>query len=175
VRKDPGYLARKGLEVIDRNGRRVDPGSVEWARYTGRNFPYLLRQGPGDDNALGRVKIMFPNPYLVYLHDTPSRSLFERDDRAFSSGCIRVERPFELVERLLDDPQWDRDALQRAVASDRTQTVRLAKPVKILLIYWTVDETDDGRIVFKRDIYDRDARLWQALNERFQFGSRPAL
>jgi murein L,D-transpeptidase YcbB/YkuD len=175
VRKDPGYLARKGLEVIDRNGRRVDPGSVDWGRYTGRNFPYLLRQGPGDDNALGRVKIMFPNPYLVYLHDTPSRSLFERDDRAFSSGCIRVERPFELVERLLDDPQWDRDALQRAVATDRTQTVRLAKPVKILLIYWTVDEADDGRIVFKRDIYDRDARLWQALNERFQFGSRPAL
>ncbi len=175
VRKDPGYLARKGLDVIDRNGRTLDPASVDWGRYTGRNFPYSLRQGPGDDNALGRVKVMFPNPYLVYLHDTPSRSLFERDDRAFSSGCIRVEGPFELVERLLDDPQWDGDALQRAVATGRTQTIRLARPVKVLLIYWTVDETDDGRIVFKRDIYDRDARLWQALNERFSFGERPGL
>jgi len=175
VRKDPGYLAKKGLDVIDRDGRTLDPASIDWTRYSGRNFPYILRQGPGDDNALGRVKIMFPNPYLVYLHDTPSRSLFERDDRAFSSGCIRVERPFELVQRLLDDPSWDAAALQAAVATGRTQTIRLAKPVKILLIYWTVDETDDGRIVFKRDVYDRDARLWQALNQRFEFGSRPEL
>ena len=175
VRRDPGYLAKKGLDVIDRNGRVLDPASIDWSRYSGRNFPYFLRQGPGDDNALGRVKIMFPNPYLVYLHDTPSRSLFERDDRAFSSGCIRVEGPFDLVERLLDDPKWDRTALQSAVETGRTQTVRLAKPVKILMIYWTVDETDDGRIVFKRDVYDRDARLWQALNQRFEFGSRPGL
>jgi murein L,D-transpeptidase YcbB/YkuD len=175
VRKDPGYLARKGLDVIDRDGRTLDPASIDWTRYTGRNFPYSLRQGPGDDNALGRVKIMFPNPYLVYLHDTPSRSLFDRDDRAFSSGCIRVERPFELVQRLLGDPRWDAAALQAAVATGKTQTIRLETPVKILLIYWTVDETDDGRIVFKRDIYDRDARLWQALNQRFEFGSRPGL
>ena len=175
VRKDPGSLARKGLDVIDRNGRRLDASTMEWSRYTGANFPYLLRQGPGDDNALGRVKIMFPNPYLVYLHDTPSRSLFERDDRAFSSGCIRVERPFELVERLLEDPAWNQAALQAAVATGQTQTIRLARPVKILLIYWTVDETDDGRIVFKRDVYDRDAHLWRALNERFDFGSRQVL
>ena len=175
VRKDPGYLAKKGLDVIDRDGRKLDPASIDWARYSGRNFPYILRQGPGDDNALGRVKIMFPNSYLVYLHDTPSRSLFDRDDRAFSSGCIRVERPFDLVQRLLGDPRWDASALQAAVAAGRTQTIRLADPVKILLIYWTVDETEDGRIVFKRDVYDRDARLWQALNQRFEFGSRPGL
>jgi len=175
VRKDRGYLAKKGLDVIDRDGRTLDPSSIDWTRYSGRNFPYTLRQGPGDDNALGRVKIMFPNPYLVYLHDTPSRSLFERDDRAFSSGCIRVERPFQLVERLLADTRWDEPALQAAVATGKTQTIRLARPVKILLIYWTVDETDDGRIVFKRDVYDRDSRLWQALNRRFEFGSRPGL
>jgi len=175
VRRDPGYLARKGLDVLDRNGRHVDPASVDWGRYSGRNFPYILRQAAGDDNALGRVKIMFPNPYLVYLHDTPSRSLFDKDDRAFSSGCIRVERPFELVGRLLDDPAWDAAALQRAVETGRTQTIRLPKPVKILLIYWTMDETDDGRVVFKRDVYDRDARLWEALNQRFDFGVRPGL
>jgi murein L,D-transpeptidase YcbB/YkuD len=175
VRRDKGYLARRGLEVIDRNGNRVDPASIDWNRYTARNFPYVLRQAAGEDNALGRVKIMFPNPYLVYLHDTPSRSLFEKEDRAFSSGCIRVERPFELVERLLADPAWDGAALQAAVDAGQTRTIRLRKPVKLLLIYWTVDEDDLGRVVFRRDVYGRDALLWQAMNGRFAFGSRPGL
>jgi murein L,D-transpeptidase YcbB/YkuD len=175
VRKDPGYLAKRGLEVYDRNGRRVDPGAIDWSRYTGNSFPYFLRQAAGPSNALGRVKIMFPNPYLVYLHDTPSRSLFDMDTRAFSSGCIRVERPFELVEKLLADPQWSATALQRAVESGETRTVRLARPVRLLLIYWTVDEDDAGRLVFRRDVYDRDQPLARALNDRFAFGSRPSL
>jgi murein L,D-transpeptidase YcbB/YkuD len=173
VRRDPGYLARRGLEVLDRNGRSVDPASIDWNRYTEKNFPYFLRQAAGDDNALGRVKIMFPNPYLVYLHETPARSLFEKEDRAFSSGCIRVERPFELVERLLAGSAWDASALQRAVATKQTRTIWLQRPVKLLLIYWTVDEDDLGRVVFRRDIYGRDPLLWRALNERFEFGPRP--
>lgn len=175
VRRDPGYLAKRGLEVVDRNGRRIDPATIDWGRYGGANFPYFLRQAPGDDNALGRVKIMFPNPYLVYLHETPSRSLFEKEDRAFSSGCIRVERPFELVERLLADPAWNQQALQSVVETRQTRTIRLARPVKLLLIYWTVDEDDAGRVVFKRDIYERDSRLWRALNARFDIGNRPGL
>jgi murein L,D-transpeptidase YcbB/YkuD len=175
VRKNPGYLAKRGLEVVDRNGRQVDPASINWARYTGNNFPYFVRQAAGPNNALGRVKIMFPNPYLVYLHDTPSRSLFDKDERAFSSGCIRVEKPFELVEKLLADPAWDAAGLQRAVDTTQTRTVRLASPVRLLLIYWTVDEEDDGRVVFKRDIYDRDQPFAHALNDRFDFGSRPGL
>lgn len=175
VRKDPGYLAKRNLEIFDRNGKHVDPASVNWARYTGNSFPYFLRQAAGPSNALGRIKIMFPNPYLVYLHDTPSRSLFEKDTRAFSSGCIRVEKPFELVERLLADPAWDAAALHKAVDSGETRTVRLAKPVRLLLIYWTVDEDDDGRVVFRQDIYDRDAPFARALNDRFVPGSRPGL
>ena len=175
VKKNRGYLAQKGLEVIDRNGRRVDPDSINWSRYTGANFPYFLRQAAGEDNALGRVKIMFPNQYSVYLHDTPSRSLFEKEDRAFSSGCIRVERPLELAQRVLADPAWDAAALQAVVDTGETRTIRLKKPVKVLLIYWTVDEDDDGRVVFKRDVYGRDALLWRALNDRFDFGTRPVL
>jgi murein L,D-transpeptidase YcbB/YkuD len=175
VRRDPGYLAKRGLEVFDRGGQRVDPGSIAWGRYTGNNFPYFIRQAAGEDNALGRVKIMFPNPHLVYLHDTPSRSLFERDDRAFSSGCIRVDRPFELVERLLADPAWDAAALQRVVDAGETRTVRLARPVRLLLMYWTVDEDDSGRVVFKRDVYERDPPLAEALNGRFVVGARPGL
>jgi murein L,D-transpeptidase YcbB/YkuD len=175
VRKDPGYLAKRGLKIVDRNGRAVDPSGIDWHRYTGNSFPWFVRQEPGPENALGRVKIMFPNPHLVYLHDTPSRSLFEKDDRAFSSGCIRVQRPFELVELLLADPAWDQAALDAAVASGETRTVRLARPVRVLLIYWTVDEDDAGRIVFKRDIYDRDPALARALDARFAFGSRPEI
>jgi len=175
VRKNPAYLASRGLEVVDRQGRPIDPAAIDWGRYTGNSFPYFLRQAAGPNNALGRVKIMFPNPYLVYLHDTPSRSLFEKDTRAFSSGCIRVEKPFELVQRLLADPAWDAAALQRTVDTGETRTVRLAKPVPLLLIYWTVDEDDDGRVIFRHDVYDRDWPLARALNDRFAFGSRPGL
>lgn len=173
VRRNPRYLEQRGLEVLDRNGRPVDPAGIDWHRYTGRNFPYLLRQAAGDDNALGRVKIMFPNPHLVYLHDTPARALFERDDRAFSSGCIRVDRVFELVERLLAGTTWTREAIDAAVATGATRTVRLPQPVPVLLIYWTVDEDERGRIVFKRDVYDRDPSLAAALDARFRFGARP--
>jgi len=165
VRKDPGYLAKKGLQVLDRNGKPVDPASIDWKTATASSFPYLLRQGPGPENALGRVKIMFPNPYFVYLHDTPSKALFEKEERAFSSGCIRVERPLELAEKLLDDPKtWDSAAIARAVAAGTTQTVRLPKPVPVLLMYWTIVPSDDGHTVFKRDPYGRDRRLTQALD-----------
>jgi len=176
VRRDRGYLAKRGLEVIDRNGRPVPTSSIDFSRYSGRNFPYMIRQAAGDDNALGQVKIMFPNPHLVYLHDTPSKSLFEQDQRAFSSGCIRTERPFELVELLLADPvRWNRAALDADVATRITRTVRLPKPVPVLILYWTVDRDDDGSVVFKPDPYDRDARELAALNRPFEVGKRVGL
>ena len=175
VRKDPGYLAAKKLDVLDRNGRPVDPATIDWAKATAKNFPYMLRQGPGPDNALGRVKIMFPNPHFVYLHDTPSKALFEKDERAFSSGCIRVERPFELVERLLDDPKtWNAETMAQAVAAGTTRTVRLPNPVPVLLMYWTIVPSDDGHTVFKRDPYGRDGRLAKALDSPPPAVSRPA-
>jgi murein L,D-transpeptidase YcbB/YkuD len=176
VRKDRGYLARRGLQVIDRNGRPVPASSIDFTRYGGRNFPYMIRQAAGDDNALGKVKIMFPNPYLVYLHDTPSQSLFDADVRAFSSGCIRTERPFELVELLLGDPaRWSRAAIDAAVATGTTRTVRLPRPVPVLILYWTVDRGDDGSVVFKPDPYGRDPRELAALDRPFEVGRRVGL
>jgi murein L,D-transpeptidase YcbB/YkuD len=163
IRKDPDYLAKRGLRLIDRDGRPVNAASVDFSK--GKSFPYMVRQDPGPTNALGRVKIMFPNPYLVYLHDTPSKSLFERDRRAFSSGCVRVDRPFELVELLLaPDPRWTRDTIAAALATDQTRTIRLPTPVPILILYWTIDQGDAG-IIFKPDPYGRDPRLLKALNE----------
>ncbi|HXQ31340.1 MAG TPA: L,D-transpeptidase family protein [Steroidobacteraceae bacterium] len=173
MQRGENVLARKKLEVYDRSGSPVDPGTIAWAQYTASSFPYVLRQAAGDDNALGRVKINFPNPYLVYLHDTPARSLFDKDDRTFSSGCIRVERPLELVELLLGDPvRWNAAAIRAAIDARGSRTVTLQRKVPVLLMYWTADEDPDGRTVFKRDVYHRDARLLRALDGRVSVPAR---
>jgi murein L,D-transpeptidase YcbB/YkuD len=170
IKRDPGYLKRNNIRVIDARGREIDPGSVDWSRYGAGNLPpYQFRQDPGDDNALGLVKIMFPNPYLVYLHDTPSKSLFEKDERSFSSGCIRVQKAFELAQLVLDDPErWNAETMAEVVASGRTQTVNLAKPVPVMLLYWTAQPRADGQVVFHRDIYGRDPPTLAALDGQFQ-------
>lgn len=164
VRKDPGYLGKKGIQVMDRSGRAVNPKTVDWSLYPARPFPYKLRQNPGPVNALGRIKIVFPNEYLVYLHDTPSKELFEKEDRAFSSGCIRVEKPFELAELLLDDPStWSLPSIMAAVDSKKTQKVLLQRPVPILLQYWTVEVDETGVVSFKKDPYNQDAAVLEGL------------
>jgi L,D-transpeptidase YcbB len=168
IKKDPGYLQRKGLDVVDRDGKTVDPSSIDWAKQSASSFPYMIRQGPGPDNALGRVKILFPNPHLVYLHDTPSKALFEKDARAFSSGCMRVQHPLELAGLLLNDPQtWSAAAIDAVVAAGETKTVRLERSVPVLIVYWTIDPRVEGRTVFKRDPYGRDPVLARALDAAF--------
>jgi murein L,D-transpeptidase YcbB/YkuD len=176
VKKDPGYLARRQIRVLDRNGKPVDEEAIDWSRYSGRGFPYILRQDPGPDNALGRVKFIFPNEHFVYLHDTPSKGLFDRADRTFSSGCIRVEKPFELARVLLaDDKKWSLEAIAGLVKSAETKTVFLPEPMPILLMYWTVALLEDGTIGFKRDVYGRDGAVLAALEEEFKGPSRKVL
>jgi murein L,D-transpeptidase YcbB/YkuD len=166
--KDPGYLKEKRLRVLDRNGRTVDPQNIERSRLSPANFPYQLMQTPGQNNALGRVKFMFPNRHLVYLHDTPSQDLFEKSERAFSSGCIRVQNALDLAEILLNDPEkWSGEAIQRVTASNKTQTVMIPKPVPVLLLYWTAEANEDGTVSFRKDIYGRDAKILKGLRSRF--------
>ena len=173
-RNDRSILARKKLSVIDRNGNKLDPAAIDFSRYSATNFPFMLRQDAGPGNALGVVKINFPNPHLVYLHDTPNKALFDESARAFSSGCIRAEQPLELAELLLADPaRWNRAALDAAVAAGDTRTVRLPKKVPVLIIYWTADRDEDGGVVFKPDPYSRDARELAALDSPFRPGKRP--
>jgi murein L,D-transpeptidase YcbB/YkuD len=168
IRRDPAALARRNMVVLDPSGDEVNPAEVDW---NARAFPYMLRQQPGPDNALGRVKFMFPNPHHVYMHDTPARELFDRADRTFSSGCIRLENPMDLVELLLrESGQWDRAAIDRAVAGGRQRTVNLSRPLTVLLIYGTV-VPEDGEIYFLQDVYNRDAHLLEALNEDFEFSA----
>jgi murein L,D-transpeptidase YcbB/YkuD len=170
IKKDPGYLKRNNIRVLDSSGREVNPHSVNWSRYgAGRLPPYTLRQDPGDDNALGLVKIMFPNKYSVYLHDTPSKSLFDKDERTFSSGCIRVQKAFELAELVLNDPaRWNQASMAEVVKAGAMKTVNLAKPVPVLLLYWTAQPTSDGQVSFRNDIYDRDPRTLAALDSDFR-------
>jgi murein L,D-transpeptidase YcbB/YkuD len=169
LKRNPGALKRMNIRVLDGSGREVNPYSVNWAKYgPGRLPPYQFVQDPGPNNALGLVKIMFPNPYLVYLHDSPAKSLYEQDQRAFSSGCIRVQRPFELTELVLNDPQWNRPAIDAVLATKQTRTVNLKQPIPVLILYWTAQPRPDGQVNFRKDLYGRDAVTLAALNSGFR-------
>lgn len=174
IRRDPDYLHKMNMRVIDREGRPVDAGTIDWSLYPATGFPYQIRQAPGPGNALGRIKFMFKNKYSIYLHDTPSKSLFEKNARAFSSGCIRVENPYRLAELLLNDPaHWSEAAISKAIDSGESRAVFLKRPVTILLLYWTTGFDADGTVIFKQDIYDRDALVLAGLNEPFTLRDRP--
>jgi murein L,D-transpeptidase YcbB/YkuD len=164
VRNNVGYLATRNIDVIDDSGMVVDPTTIDWS---GSTFPYRFVQRPGPNNALGRVKFMFPNEHFVYLHDTPSRDLFDRESRAFSSGCIRVEDPLELA-RLLLRRGWDEDRINDVIAAGRTETISLDDPITVLLLYWTAEAGDAGRPIFYADVYARDAEVSAALAAPFR-------
>ena len=172
MKKDPDYLKKRNIHVLDRYGNLVDQSSIDWSQYPGRSFPYVLRQEPGPNNALGRVKFIFPNKHFVYLHDTPSKSLFERSERTFSSGCIRVEHPFELAELLLNNPsKWNSDKIMEVVDSKQTRRVFLVEPMPVLLLYWTATVDEDGRVHFKKDPYGRDTAVLAGLQGKFRIRS----
>jgi len=137
-RRDRSYFAREHMIVS--NGR--------------------IRQRPGPWNALGRLKFNMPNPYDVYLHDTPAKSLFDRSFRAFSHGCIRLERPMDLAILLLaDQPEWTREAIEAEIAAERERFIRLTSPQPVYILYWTAWVGDDGHMEFHRDHYERDAAM----------------
>jgi murein L,D-transpeptidase YcbB/YkuD len=161
VRQNPGYLAANRIRAIDASGQQVSVQSVNWSNPRG----ITLRQDAGPGNSLGEVVIRFPNPFSVYLHDTPHRELFDKEQRDTSSGCIRVENPLDLVQLLFNDQvQWNSEAIAEHIATGKTHNVTLPSPVPILLAYWTVDVADDGRVSFKPDIYGRDTSLLAALD-----------
>jgi len=171
VQKDIGYLARKNMDLVNRDGEKVDPATVDWSKYgSGRMPPYQFVQRPGPTNALGRVKFIFPNSHFVFLHDTPSKALFDRTERSFSSGCIRVENPFELAEIMLNDAdKWNADSIQALLDSEKPQTVFLQEPLTVMLLYGTVGMLVDEVWRFYNDIYQRDGRILESLNGDFEF------
>ena len=163
--RDPSYVEKMGYRFYD-GGAEVDPGTIDWSRYTARNFPYRVVQMPGPENAMGRVKFMFPNRHAVYLHDTPSKELFSQSQRAFSAGCIRVRHPLELARLLLDSPQqWSAEQIQSLIDSAAPQrVVQVERSIDVLLMYWTVSPEEDNRLEFHHDIYQLDAAALAALD-----------
>lgn len=161
LRKDLSYLRDNKIRVLDSSGQELDPARIDWFKPGN----VTLRQDAGPHAALGKAVIRFPNSHSVYLHDTPHQKLFNKSQRAFSSGCIRVERALELVELLLaETPGWDKAAIDKALETGKTRNVNLAKRIPILLAYWTVDAVSEDKIAFKPDIYARDAQVLAALN-----------
>ena len=157
--------AQAQLQVIDRAGHVVARGDIDFASYTANSFPFALRQPPSDGNALGKVKFIFPNPYNIYLHDTPTKALFAKEVRAFSHGCIRVESPFDLAYTLLMPQSDDPEGLFKSyLTGGREAVLNLASPVPVHLVYFTAWPTAQGMIGYRRDIYGRDAAIFAALS-----------
>ncbi|WP_367648748.1 L,D-transpeptidase family protein [Ruegeria arenilitoris] len=161
IRKDPAYLARNNYVVRNKDGQTIPANAVNWGA---ENPAVTLVQQPGPENALGLVKFMFPNKYAVYLHDTNDRSLFDRNERNLSSGCVRVEYPFEFASLLMEgEPNWSRQKMQSILDSGKTTRVNLPEPMPVLLTYWTA-WVEDGVVHFREDPYERDARILAALD-----------
>jgi murein L,D-transpeptidase YcbB/YkuD len=150
VEADPTFLRRNNYEVVSENGKR------------------RIRQLPGKENALGLVKFMFPNTFDIYMHDTPEQELFDKDVRAFSHGCIRLEQPQRMAEWVLG---WSPEEVREAMEADRDdRRVNLKQKVAVYIVYFTTD-VRDGRLHFGNDLYNRDA----ALVERVRNGAQPTV
>lgn len=168
VRRNPGYLAGKQIQVIAPNGRVLDPYAINW--YGSSVYTYQYVQEPGPANSLGLIKFMMPNPYTVYLHDTPSKELFNQSSRLFSSGCIRVNHPFQLADILLrDQPAWTADSIAAVVAGGATTIVPLTWQPALYVVYFTAWQQDDGTLYYFPDVYELDAALIQSLRQPTRF------
>jgi murein L,D-transpeptidase YcbB/YkuD len=158
--RDRGYLDKEGFEVVNARGKVVSSRSVNWWAY-GSKIPFGVRQPPGDDNALGRIKFLFPNAHDIYMHDTPTKKLFAEDVRAFSHGCVRVENPRVLAEYVLG---WERKRIDDMIATGQNRDIDLGKPIPVHLNYFTAWPDAAGKIVYYPDTYGRDTRLDKAIN-----------
>lgn len=152
------------LDVVDGNGNVIARDRIDFRKYSAKTFPYRMRQKPSDDNALGQVKFMFPNPWNIYLHDTPTKHLFSQSTRAYSHGCIRIGRPIDLAHELLRPQMENPDAVfQKALDSGRETYLNLRPPVPVHLVYFTAFPDETGQIRRFPDIYGRDALVHAAL------------
>jgi murein L,D-transpeptidase YcbB/YkuD len=171
ILKDHNYLTKKGFETVDSQQKVIGTGkavgdSVSQLR-AGKLF---IRQVPGPKNSLGLMLFLFPNSYSVYMHDTPAPEFFAQSRRDFSHGCIRLEEPAKLAEWVLrDNPGWTQDRIHEATNGTTTQTINLAKPVPVVILYLTVVVLEDGVVRFFDDIYGHDRALQQALAKGYPY------
>jgi L,D-transpeptidase YcbB len=173
MRKDPGYLSRMHMEVLDAHDNPIDPHTVDWSGMHTPNF--TVRQQNGAWNALGAVKIDMPNPYSVYMHDTNQRSLFSDDYRFDSHGCSRIDNVRDLAAWLLkDQPKWNRAMIDEAIATGQHQEVAMVRKIPVAWIYLTAWMSKDQTIQFRNDVYNQDEQLLEATAEEAAFFSNAA-
>jgi len=157
ARKSSDYLSKKHLNVYNSKGEQLDPSEIDWNSKVVNSYTY--RQNAGSSNPLGVVKIIYPNKHLIYLHDTPSKSLFERNSRAQSSGCIRVQDALGLAQYLLEDqPEYDSEKIQEIISVGKTKEIKMKQHVKVHHFYWTA-WMEDGKPRFTEDIYKYDDKI----------------
>lgn len=163
AQKDPTYFARRGYQVISTSGKPIDPGSVDWTKMSQKTLPFRFRQPPGARNALGNIKFLFPNRHAVYMHDTPSRSLFNRSYRAYSHGCVRIKNPFEFADAILTSQKNISGKTVRSLRGGKERWVNLKRKIPVYLVYFTASITDNGKLRIENDIYGHHARTKKAL------------
>ncbi len=162
ILRNPNYLASQNMEVVtkEKNPKQISPGSIDWSSVTEKNFPYMVRQRPGGKNSLGDIKFLFPNSYNVYLHDTPADALFSQTERGFSHGCVRLEKPIELGQYLLQDmPEWDAQRIRQTINEGEETWITLPKKIQVYLVYFTSWVDSEGNVHFRDDIYGHDKKL----------------
>lgn len=156
-RANPGFLDAKGFTIYDRSGNVVSADAIDWHSVGPGNFPYTLRQAPGPENALGPVKFDFPNDHSVFIHGTPTVKLFDKQDRFFSSGCVRTQQPVELAKFVLkDDPEWPASRIDEVLKTSKTTLVKLKNPLPVHITYVTAWVDEDGVMQFRKDAYSYD-------------------
>jgi murein L,D-transpeptidase YcbB/YkuD len=176
LQKDPNYLARQGFEVTYIGPKRktvvnswfgtrtVTTPGIDWATMSPDDMKWIrIRQPPGERNALGHIKFMFPNKHAVYLHDTPTRNLFAKDMRALSHGCIRVQDPFQLADVLLEGTGLDGNTLKGMVGGGEERRIDLAHKIPIHIVYFTAEVMPDGSLLTRPDVYGTDKKMKAAL------------
>jgi L,D-transpeptidase YcbB len=169
IHADEEYLAKQDIRVFQGwtdDSTEIDPSTIDWSRVGNHNLKYRFRQNPGPYNPLGLIKFMLPNDYNVYLHDTSKKSLFKKQRRDFSHGCIRVENPIGLAEYVLStEPGWTKERIESKIRKGKSQSIILPAPLPVYLVYFTAWVDDQGDIQFRHDVYGRDEALYQSLRK----------
>ena len=160
LKRDRNYLSKNNMEVVSFSGEPMNESSIDWNKYTTKKVPFMIRQKPGKDNALGEMKFLFPNSFSIYLHDTPSKGLFDRNERDFSHGCIRVENPKKLLLYLLENNKtWTNKKLDEVLKTDKETGISVKPNMPVYIAYFTAWVDHKGNLNFRNDIYDLDNQL----------------
>lgn len=157
--KKPNYLSSHNMEMVNASGKVIASSSVDWKKYTKSGFPYTIRQKPGASNSLGKVKFLFPNSHNIYLHDSPSRSLYQAEKRAFSHGCVRLSDPEKLANYVLEPEGWTPERVKKALLPGKETWVKLENKLPVYIVYFTAWVENDGQLHFRKDVYHRDEKL----------------